>query len=466
MRKSRLFELFMAIPSSEILALRKFVDSPFFNQREHVKQLLAYLIDVRKRKKALPERKIAFGQLFPGQAYDDHKLRLSMSLLHKIIEQYLIWEQLNRESVDARLKLARAYRDLNLPRHFKSTINEVARQQEKQGLRHADYYQDRYTWYLEQYRFESEQNRMEDLHLEEVHENLDIAYITSKLRQICFSLSHQSIYKKSYDFGLLSAILSHISAQELLEIPAISVYYYCYYTLTQPDEEQHFERFKTQILTFQDQFPRDEVRDLFLLAANYCIRKMNQGARHFAKEGLSIYREGLQNEVLLLNGILSRFTYRNIVAKAIIAREFDWAESFIEAYRDRLETRYQDNAYAFNLAWLAYERKDYDKALRLINQAAFDDLLLNLSAKTIAMKIYYELQAFDLLYSHLDAMRQFIGRKDIMVYHQRNYLNTIRFVKKLLDLPISNRAVREKLQTEINTTDVVAEKKWLLEQLK
>jgi len=98
--------------------------------------------------------------------------------------------------------------------------------------------------------------------------------------------------------------------------------------------------------------------------------------------------------------------------------------------------------------------------------STFSDLLLNLSAKTIAMKIYYELEAFDLLYSHLEAMKKFISRKELIAYHKKNYLNTIKFTKKLLELPISNRSIKEKLRIEIETTASIAEKRWLLSQLK
>jgi hypothetical protein len=306
---------------------------------------------------------------------------------------------------------------------------------------------------------------MEDINLQSVQKNLDTAYITSKLRQSCFLLSHQNIYKKEYDFGMLAQLLSYVEQESYLEIPAISVYYYCYLALVHPKEYHHFEKFKALVFQYQSHFPKQEIRDLFLLTTNYCIRLMNQGERHFAIEGLSIFKEGLKNEALLINGMLSHFTYRNIVAMAIISKDFDWVETFIQNYKDRLIENHRESMSSFNLAWLEYERKNYDKALILLNKSNFTDLLLNLSAKTIAMKIYFEIDAFDLLYSHLEAMKKFIDRKEIIAYHKKNYLNTIKFTKKLLDIPISNRSVKEKLREEIESTASVAEKNWLLLQL-
>ena len=53
--------------------------------------------------------------------------------------------------------------------------------------------------------------------------------------------------------------------------------------------------------------------------------------------------------------------------------------------------------------------------LELIQQTDSNDLLQNLSAKTLALKIYYEIGAYELLRSHLDAMRTFLNRKKIQL---------------------------------------------------
>ncbi|GJM31831.1 MAG: hypothetical protein DHS20C18_08320 [Saprospiraceae bacterium] len=466
MQKSRVFELFDTFSKKEIRHLKKFIASPFFNQRAHVIALFHYLVRCKFQQKIGPTPEKAFEYLFPKQIFDDHKLRLSMSLLHKVFEKYLIWQEVNKEEIRSKIKLARAFRELNLSRHFLKTIAELKNMQTNQAHHNADFYQNQYELFLEEYLFHSEQSRMGDLNLQQVQENLDNAYITSKLRQSCFLLSHQNIYKKQYDFGMLPQMLAYVEQHSLLDKPAISVYYYCYHTLVEPNEYKHFEKFKTLIFKYQSHFPKGEIRDLFLLATNYCIRLMNQGEKRFAKEGLSIYKEGLKNEALLLNGVLSHFTYRNIVAKAIVSKDFDWAEGFIHNYKAYLAEKYRQSTFSFNLAWLEYERKNYDKALQLLNKANFTDLLLNLSAKTIAMKIYYELEAFDLLYAHLEAMKKFITRKDIIAYHKKNYLNTIKFTKKILDLPITNRAIKKQLSKEIESTAAVAEKNWLLACLK
>lgn len=465
MVKSRLFEVFDSLPPSDIKVLKKFVYSPFFNQRDHVLSLFNFLVVCKYEKKVEPDREAAFKFVFPKRPFDDHKLRLSMSLLVKVIEKFLIWKEISDDEPAMNLHLARGYKKLGLQRHFSKSIQTFDAQVMNSADRNATFFQNKYLLYSEQYQFNSEHNRMEGLYLEEIQENFDTAFLASKMKQACLLLSHQAIYKKQYNEGLLPEVIQHIESNDYLTIPAISIYYFYYKSLTEEENYQHFNTFKELMFQHQRLFPKMEIRDLFLLAANYCIQQLNKGKKSFAKEGLEIYKEGLTRGILLSNNTLSHFTYRNIVAKAIVTKNYDWAVTFLHEYQPKLEPQHRANSFSFNLAWLEYERKNYSEALSLINQTNFTDLLLNLSAKTIALKIYYEMEAFDLLYSHLDAMLSFLHRKKIIAYHKKNYLNTIRFTKRILDLPPGDKAKQKKLRELIETTNGVAEKKWLLDQL-
>ncbi|MEO0787252.1 MAG: hypothetical protein AAFY36_01240 [Bacteroidota bacterium] len=464
MRQSKLWELYETLPATDCKALRKWVRSPFFNQRDHVIQLFDYLEGCR-RKRRTPERQIAFEQLWPDYEFDDHKLRHSMSLLLRSIEQYLIWKQTNKSPVQARLLLTQAYGQMGLDRHFNHHLAVAKKVLEEQAIRGASYHEQQHQYYLASYRFKARRNRMKELPLENLQTSSDLAFLAVQLRQSCLMLSHQTIYNKTYDFGMLPEALAYIERKGYLRYPAISVYYYAYHALTQPDEEAYFFTFKDLFLEHQQQFPPDENRNLTLVAINYCIQRRNQGQAHFNTAGLEIYKAALQSDILLQNGLLSIFTYSNITAMAIVAGELDWATQFVETYSSVLPVDQRERTFAYNLALLRYEQKDFDAALELIRQTDSNDLLQNLSAKTLALKIYYEIGAYELLRSHLDAMRSFLHRKKILAYHRDHFANTVRFTRKLLDLPPYAPEKREQLKDEIASTAAVAQKEWLLGRL-
>ena len=85
--------------------------------------------------------------------------------------------------------------------------------------------------------------------------------------------------------------------------------------------------------------------------------------------------------------------------------------------------------------------------------------------KTLLLKIYYELDEFDLLQAHLDAMQNYILRKKVIGYHKTNYLNTIRYTKRLLSLNYYDKVSIKKLRKKLDEEEILTEKRWMLSQL-
>ncbi|MBK7409311.1 MAG: hypothetical protein IPL49_07275 [Saprospirales bacterium] len=100
-----------------------------------------------------------------------------------------------------------------------------------------------------------------------------------------------------------------------------------------------------------------------------------------------------------------------------------------------------------------------------MQKTEYEDLLLNLAAKTVQIKIFYEWGETDLLYAHLDAMRTFIRRKKGIGYHQENYLHTIQLTRRLMEVNPFDRQALQDLRKEIEQTRNIAEKSWLLTQV-
>ena len=464
MKKSKLITVFNSLTKRDVREFSKFVRSPFFNQQEELITFWEYLVECKQHLKLIPTKEQVFEQLYPKQKYKDTKVRLVMSDLFKLIEHYLIYEDFFKEEVKGQIRLASVYRERNLRKLFDQTVRNVEEEQAAQFTRNAEYYNESYLLQLEKYQFASISKRTEELNLQEISDTVDVAYLALKLRHTCFLLSHQRVYNTEYRFGLLADVIAYIEEQNYLEVPAIAVYYYCYHSLTRAEEVVYFHKFKQQIVEYSGLFPKGEMRDLYLLAINFCIKKINEGNEDYAKEVLDLYKEGLKQEIFLINGILSRFTYRNIVAIGLKMGNYEWVESFSHTYKFSLEKKYQESVYSYALGHLEYERKNFQEALTLLKRAEHSDLLINLVAKTLLLKIYYELDELDILESHLDSMKTFLRRKKVIGYHQANYLNIINFTKKLISVNPYDKAEKKILQQKIEA-EALIEKEWLLAQL-
>lgn len=449
----------------ELRDFRRYLQSPYFSRRAETVMLFDWLESYLKSGKPVPEKEAAFAIAFSTDPFDDHRLRMLMSQLYQLAGQFLAVQAFLGDKTLPLMQLGASLRKRKLVAHFAQAAADLAQQLESQPLRNADFYQNKYLATLEKYRTAYDLRELDAQQLQALSDELDTAFLARKLWQACFLLSHEAVSNTSYDFGLLNEALRFAEQTKALETPAIAIYYHCYHALTNPDEPEHFQRFKALVLQHGGLFSADEVRDLFILGINFCIRRYNAGNPAYLGDQFDFYKTGLREGYFLNDGELSRYTYQNAVTSGLVMREFDWVERFIHEYRGKLAAPYQESVFSFNLARLAYERKQYGTALPLLQKAEYKDLLLNLAAKTLQLKIYFELDETDLLEAHLVAFKTFLRRKKELGYHRENYLNTVQFAQKLLETNPFDKEARALLRQEIEEAKNVGEKEWLLGQV-
>ncbi|MBK7409372.1 MAG: hypothetical protein IPJ40_15825 [Saprospirales bacterium] len=428
--------------------------------------MYAYLVENdRLEKDDALEKEEVFAAVYPKMDYDDAQMRQVMHFLLKAVEEFLIYEEWTEDPVKARITLARVYRRRQLGKLFQRTLDSAKDLQEKQPLRNLSYLENTYLLEQEQYNYLSGLRRTVPLNLQEVSNALDINFISTKLRQACLMLAHQTVFKVEYKIGLLDKLLEFVEQEAPFNTPAISIYYHSYKALKERDSETHFQLLKQALLKYEDLFPESEIRDIYLLAINYCIGRMNAGVKQYVRETFDLYKRGLEKKILLQDGFVSRFTFRNVVTNGTLLEEFEWTEHFINDFQQYLEEQYRESIVHYSMAKLHFEKKDYDQAMTLLHQVEYDDILMTLNARTMLMKMYYELDEFNPLDSLLESMRMYMRRKKVMGYHKSNFKNIIHLTKKLANVNPYDQKQTGLLKEEIENANPLTEKKWLLAQL-
>ncbi|MCC6727116.1 MAG: hypothetical protein IT258_21615, partial [Saprospiraceae bacterium] len=422
---------------------------------------------IKKRQaEETPNPVAAFAAAFPSEKFDDQKWRLTLSQLYKLAEQFLAQQELETEDNYPKLRLAQAYRKRNLPKHFLRTTAALSKEQSAIAQQDANSIEDQYQLEWERYRFLSSGKRTEEFNLQGTSDLMDRAFIARKLRHACFALSHQAVYRTEYKLGLLEAVLAQVNMEEKLQDhPAIGLYYHCYLMLTDVGGEEQFERFKAMLFEKGHLLPDDERRNLFLLAINYGIRQINASRPVYDRPVLDLYKMALDGKLLMEEGRFSRFAFNNIVGIAIRIGEVDWVERFILENKNALDREHRNITASLNLARLEFARKNYREALLHLQRSDFKDLINNLIAKTLQLKIYYETGEYEVLEAHLRNMKSYIRRQRAFGYHKENYLNIIKFTQALIDLNPFERVEKEALRSNIESAGRLTEREWLLEML-
>lgn len=467
MQKTLVWEIVEQLTSSERREVKLFLDSPFFNHREDVRVLFDHLSRAAKKKVEPPSRQAVFGKIFPQKKYDDQRMRLTISYLFKLLEKYLVQKEILTEDHGGFHLLLSAYRRRKLSRHFQTTLKQGVKKMESQPFRHPEFFFEKYLVEREQYRFLSSSGRTQQLNLQTVEDDLTVATVAMKLRQFCLLRSHETVFNIQYDAALMDEILAVADDPKLRAVPAVKLYAFCFRALfSENRNDANFLKFKVLLFESVGVFPKNEMRDLYLLAINFCIKKINENAEQYYREAHDLYRSGLETGLLVEEGKLGRFTYNNIVGLSIrIPEVWEWVEWFVEAYRDHLEPEHRGAYFSLSSARLEFARKNYEAALVHLQRADYRDLINNLVAKTLQMKIYFEMDEYELLESHLRTMRMFIRRNKKLGYHRENWSNIVKYTRKLMELNPFDAEARKNLRSEIESAEILTEKEWLLGRL-
>ena len=416
-----------------------------------------------ERDKYLEKEKV-YPIVYPKEPYDDAKMRQAIHFLFKAVEGFLIYEELKNDQVKSEITLARVYRKRSLHKLCESTLKNADAMQGKSVFRNVEFFRNDYQLQLERYHYVAGFQR-KDVNLQEVSNALDSTYFADKLQQSCFMLAHEAVYKKEYDKGLLKEILEYIEKNDYLKYPAIAVYYYGFKALTDRDEEHFFYSLKDEIDSFGGYFPFDELRIIYLLSINYCINRVNTGKKSFYREMFDLYKAGMEGKILFENDKVTRWTFLNVVTTGILLKEYGWIELFIENYQEYLEEEHRENIVHYSLARLNFEKKNYDDAMRLLVQYDSDEIVMNLNAKLMLLKMYFELDEIDALSSAIDSTRAYLKRKKVMGYHKTPFTNFTSLLKKVMNVNPFDRAAKRNLKTEIEGTNPLPDKNWLLIQI-
>lgn len=456
--RTKLGQLLVALTPSEMRELQRFLQSSFLNPRPEVLPLLGFFRKELKEGRE-PDRLEIARELFPEEEVSDAHIRRLMSYLVKGIEKYLIWQEMTANPLTTDLHLLRAYRRRHLAKGFQSVAARIEKELVDKGTGDENFHFNCYTYHLEQYNFSANRAGKEPPNLTAILQELDYFYIVNKLKQACNTLNHQRLFKYQYDLPLLEALLDHIRTAELQRIPAIRVYYQSYMTLVS-EEEGHFYSLKESIHDHIHLFDEQDRRSIFMLAINFCIRQLNQGRDGYLREVFELYKKALEEGILLENGQLSHWTYKNIVSAALKLEEFGWIEGFLEEYRSLLAPKIRPSSYAYNKAKLFFARENYREALRMLLPIGFDDLFTQLDARVLTIKCYFELGELDAVEYQLDSFRHLLRRKELLAYHKEHYRNFIDFSWSLI-----RQKDQDILRREILDREGLAEKEWLLRQL-
>ncbi len=467
MHNSKLLDALRVLTPKQLRKLEDFVASPFFNKNDDAYRLFT---SIRKFEPSFNHKDLEKGRIykiaFPKEKYDEKKLGYLMSDMQKLIDKFLAYNELMEHPIQHEYYLMTSYIDCGLDKHFSKTMKDAQHVQKENHYRDADYFYNEFLLEaLNNVYFDKQRKHAYDESLQRAIDNLDLYYLAQKLKYSCELFNRKNIVAADYKLRLLDEILLYLKDKDFQEAPSVAIYYQILMTLTDKENEDHFKKLRGLLGEHGSRFPLLEARDMYLYAQNYCIKQINSGNQNYLNELFHLYKTMLDKKIAFDGKYITPWTYKNIVGVALRVEEYKWVEKFIHEYKEHLSPEMRENAFAFNLASFYFNKGAFNKALELLRNVEFTDIVYSLDSKAMLLRIYYELNAIDPLLSLLDSFQVYLRRNKLISENQKTiYQNLVHFVKEATRIRQGDKEAAKKLKEKIEKTRQVAYLQWMMKK--
>lgn len=462
MKDTILGEIYSSLTKEELKKLNKYMKFSEWSDSETIlKCHEMYSTSIKEKDRLNFTKKQLFQFIYGDETYNDSKLRFTQNRLLNAIKQFIINHEFEKENIFS----SKIWMDFLLDKKLKKNLQYHSR--EDKFIANSDYR------YLNEY-FKSQeesyiyfQNPKEQ---EKQYQSIQKIIIKAQnfsdlvfIRNFCSLISFTKTYK-SIPVTLPLEKLEEIKLRvDQNQNPEFKVYFYLIDLLINQTEKS-YEKYKEFLFKTIDEWDDQEKVNLIFYLLNYTTQQINKGNIQYIEEQFNLYEEFEENKIFQIQYYMSHIQINNVVNIYLRKNEFEKAEKFLNTYIHYLDIELKDSCWHFNLARILFEKSKYKECLRELLQVDFSkNASYSLNSKVLLLKTYYELEEFDALDSLFISFNEFIQKNKIFSdAYKSNYINFNKTLKKIFTSTVNKL---KNIQSEIESSQNIAEKKWLLEKL-
>ncbi len=476
MHNSKLLLLFKSLDKPKLKKLTDFSKNPYFNTNDKVSLLIKYIIKYAPdfEHDALSKAK-CFKSIFPKEKFNDSKLRKVMSRTFKLVEQFILYQEIEQKEHLQEAILTQYYRVHNIDSLFGQKAKSW--EQKNESLRIEEQYFQQYELAYEQSNILSKQV------LKKINKQDKIDYY-NKLYETIQSLQHFFFFRILYLYSTLQVyafsiniatpkeeiltLIEQIDENILKEHPFILFYYKTLLMLIHEDNDEHYQHLRQLLGNYKfEEKDKFFIVQLYKTLELYCVRKIKRGEDEYYKELFELYMYELAHNLTFIEGDFMPVKYRNIVTAGLKVNQFDKVTEFIQTYSHQLPKELSEDLSNYSMSLVYFFQKEYEKALEFLHQVDNKgDLILKINIKRTLIMIYYELDEIDALDSSMNAFRTGMSRDEHVSNHRKtSNQNFINVLYRLINTQLNDVEKLRKIKAELETEKIIEERAWLLEKV-
>lgn len=465
MQQSKLLELLRRLDKRQLARVSEAVQSPFFNKNEDISRFCLHIIQFAPGfNQPELDKTTVLNKLKLAKPLDERRLQYLMSDLVNLIENVMVHERIERDESARLILLAQAFADADLPDRAQQTLTRLGDFFEKNTHWSADRLEQGFAAAKLLYFLRDTSRRAFAPTLQAANDRLTEFFWAEKLRLLTAIANQEQMLNVQYRHNWEDSLLDRIGDE--YKHPFIQLWWFAY-RLTRHNLEHDFQALKNLLMTEACNLEKTDMSALTTIALNFCTRRINRDAdEHYYKEYLDLYKLLIDNNLILENGQISPWIYKNIASAGLNTGEHAWTHQFIEQFHPLLPDDLAESMYAYNLGHLFYHEKKYGEAQQALAKVEFRDPLLSVSARSLLIKIYVETEQDDLLFAALEAARVWLLRNQAVTAGLRQqFQKFMEITGKMVRLLPKDRAGAKLLLEKLPQPTEVLHRDWLTTQL-
>ncbi|MCB9032437.1 MAG: hypothetical protein H6553_01215 [Chitinophagales bacterium] len=423
MYKNKLIQTYISLNKGELRRLKKYIKSDFVNKNEEILAFFNFIDTRTTLNEQTVTKEKAHQFIFGNASYNDLKMRHLIWQTGVIIESFIIYDQSTNNEILKNQLLSNFYSKKELYKYAEETLNNNIHLIEQSTTKNAAYYLDLFKTNASLFDIAQRNIRSNQFNIEQIVHNSSVFAIIEALKYGCLVKSIQKLNEFEIEDFFINNIIDFLPNSKYIKNPMVKIYYNDYLLIT-TEEEEAFLSLEQDLKKHQQLFSKEEYIEVYANLLNYCVKRTNQNDEVYAKKAFQLYIDGVKDGILLEKNEINRFVFTNIVTLGIKVKSYAVIEQFIVSYFKNIDEDYRQNTYDFNQAKLYFAKAEYDKALQILLTNEFKDVLWNLNAKFIVLKIFFEQAEYQSFVVYLKSFKVYIKRKNNIGYHA-TYFNSV-----------------------------------------
>jgi hypothetical protein len=414
------------------------------------------------------DKRTIFNMVYPGEPFNDQKLRSLESDLSQLGSDYLFFENNKQHTAEKEIFLIKQYRERQMHKSFEFSIKRINKIFE--GCIDKDW---NYYYMMLKVKYE-EITKMSDNHknslseyFEEADRCSDKLFLHLKL-SILNSMNNRRLIPSSGfdDKWWFSAVYQYINGNiRQIEKNEKSIYLeFLISQLKKNTDPCRYDKFMDFVISNMNSFSDDNLKYIMGTFTGYHIELITKNGysgnfRIFFNDMKRLVENGIYEN----QKIIFHTEFMNIILTASAFSEIRWAEEFRNRYLNKVNEEFYTEAEKLSEAYILFGKKKFTETLCVLNRVKSTTSYFYGYIKVLIIKCYYELDQIENLIYSLEALKKFIQRRKAKRIFDIANINMVLAVYKLIDA--KDPCDAEKLKMSVEANPLVGEINWIKEKI-